>query len=191
MRSPVMYAFILLVFLAGGLSAQILTKEKRKTVGEKGDTTVSQSEIISTSEDITPRNDMLTINPLKFILFYNLTYYHRINSSSAVGIGLQLPTVKDFGGAGVNLEYRWYPSRKSLRGFYIAPNASYNSLSLYSENAHPISLGILLGWQWFPGDEFAIGLGIGADYYFSSSSDSFRDYDGSAPALRFDIGYAW
>jgi hypothetical protein len=56
-------------------------------------------------------------------------------------------------------------------------------------------MGGLVGWQWFPGDQFAIGLGIGADYYFLSDdntgNDDFEDYSGMAPALRFDIGYAW
>ena len=60
------------------------------------------------------------------------------------------------------------------------------------EDASITSVGGLVGWQWFPGDEFAIGLGIGVDYYFFSGSDeSFDEYDGFAPALRFDIGYAW
>ena len=48
--------------------------------------------------------------------------------------------------------------------------------------------------QWFPGDQFAIGLGIGVDYYFfsgDSNDENFNDYNGFAPALRFDIGYAW
>ena len=54
------------------------------------------------------------------------------------------------------------------------------------------SVGGLIGWQWFPGDQFAIGLGIGVDYYFfSGEDDDFSDINGTAPALRFDIGYAW
>jgi hypothetical protein len=57
------------------------------------------------------------------------------------------------------------------------------------------SVGGLIGWQWFPGDQFAIGLGIGVDYYFLSDdvkeNDDFEDFSGFAPLLRFDIGYAW
>jgi len=52
----------------------------------------------------------------------------------------------------------------------------------------------LVGWQWFPGDQFAMGLGIGVDYtsdQFLTTNDDFGRYDGTAPALRFDIGYAW
>ena len=53
-------------------------------------------------------------------------------------------------------------------------------------------MGGLIGWQWFPGDQFAMGLGIGVDYYFFSGDDAdFSKINGTAPALRFDIGYAW
>ena len=41
-----------------------------------------------------------------------------------------------------------------------------------------------------------MGLGIGIDRYFLSSSSGdettiFYPFDGTMPALRFDIGYAW
>ena len=55
-------------------------------------------------------------------------------------------------------------------------------------------MGALIGWQWFPGDDFAIGLGIGADYYTGSVDENgsdFGNYSGTVPAVRFDIGYAW
>jgi hypothetical protein len=54
------------------------------------------------------------------------------------------------------------------------------------------SIGILAGWQWFPGNDFAIGLGIGIDRYFiSNENDKFNSYEGNVPAVRFDIGYGW
>ena len=83
---------------------------------------------------------------------------------------------------------------------YSTPNFSFNSLKYsggYSSNSSDPSItvttiGVLLGWQWFVGDDFALGLGIGVDHYFASSSQSyFSSYDGTFPALRFDIGYAW
>jgi hypothetical protein len=52
---------------------------------------------------------------------------------------------------------------------------------------------VLIGWQWSPGDDFAMGLGIGVDYYFGSLSSNDKNlgkYDGTATAIRFDIGYA-
>jgi len=175
--------------------AQIRTEETRKTVDPaKGDTVVTHSVTVSQSEDITPRTSILLINPLKFFLLYNLTYMHRITSHTVVGIGAQTPTIAGVDGWGVNVEARIHPSGKAPRGFYVAPNISYNNLRSGSFESQPFSFGVLLGWQWFPGDEFAMGLGIGVDYYTGSTSGGDSDlgkYDGTAPALRFDIGYAW
>lgn len=137
---------------------------------------------------------MIVINPLKFLLFYNISYFQKINDQTVVGGGIQFPTLSGLDGFGVNAEVRFYPSGKNLRGFYIAPNFSFNHLTGGDVSTSPASLGLLVGWQWFPGDQFAMGLGIGVDYYFGSVKDeneNFGSYNGSAPALRFDIGYAW
>ena len=172
------------------------TDETRITVdAETGDTVLTESVIVSLTEDITPRNSMIIINPLKFLLFYNISYFHKISDQTVIGGGIQLPTISGIDGFGVNAEVRFHPSGKNLRGFYFAPNISYNNLSGDDEGDESVSItsvGGLIGWQWFPGDQFAIGLGIGIDYYFfSGEDDDFSDIDGKAPALRFDIGYAW
>ncbi|RPH37766.1 hypothetical protein EHM92_01835 [bacterium] len=190
--------FLLLFAFASTGLAQVKTEETRTTVNPKsGDTTVTMSTIIAKSEDITPRSQMIVVNPLKFFLFYNLTYFHRLSAGSAVGIGLQMPTLSGIDGFGINAELRFYPSSRSLRGFYFAPNIAYNRLSttVFSKTVEssPLSIGVLLGWQWFPGDDFAMGLGLGMDYYTSTNSDRdlFSRYDGTVPVVRFDIGYAW
>ena len=172
------------------------TDETRITVDtETGDTVLTESVIVSLTEDITPRNSMIIINPLKFLLFYNISYFHKISDQTVIGGGIQLPTISGIDGFGVNAEVRFHPSGKNLRGFYFAPNISYNNLSGDDEGDESVSItsvGGLIGWQWFPGDQFAIGLGIGVDYYFfSGEDDDFSDINGTAPALRFDIGYAW
>ncbi|MCW9098090.1 MAG: hypothetical protein OQJ93_11950 [Ignavibacteriaceae bacterium] len=174
------------------------TDEKKWTIDpETGDTIYTESVAISQTEDITPRNSMIIINPLKFLLFYNISYYHKLSDQVAIGGGVQMPTPRGINGFGANAEVRLYPSGKNLRGFYFAPNISYNSLTdtETDETLSLFSMGGLVGWQWFPGDQFAIGLGIGADYYFLSDdntgNDDFEDYSGMVPALRFDIGYAW
>jgi hypothetical protein len=176
--------------------AQVKTKETRVTVDSlKGDTTITKSETISESEDITPRTSMIVINPLKFFLFYNISYFHKLSPSVVIGGGVQFPTLSEWSGFGVLAEVRIHPSMKALRGFYVAPNVSYNHLEEGGEETSPFSVGALVGWQWFPGDEFAMGLGIGADYYVgsvtSTGGTTSDDYDGFAPLVRFDIGYAW
>jgi hypothetical protein len=195
MRKSLFWVMLLCIACMHPAASQIRTVETRTAVDSaSGDTTITKAVIVSTTEDITPRNSMLVVNPLKFFLFYNLTYFHRLSPSSAVGFGIQVPTLGGIDGVGFNAEIRLYPSAKSLRGFYFAPNFAYNHFTNGNASTSPTSLGVLIGWQWFPGDEFAMGLGLGVDYYFGSISDSHSDwgrYDGTVPALRFDIGYAW
>ena len=195
MIRPAYSLLLLCTFVVQLGVGQTLTKEKRKTVEKtEGDTTTTESVIISESEDITPRSQMIIVNPLKFLLFYNLSYFHRLSPSVTLGAGLQFPTPHEVHGYGLSAEMRFYPSAKSPKGFYVAPNIAYNKIWSGEERTEPFSVGALLGWQWFPGEDFAMGLGIGADYYTGSVSDGSDDigrYDGWAPALRFDIGYAW
>jgi len=187
----------LLISLAMFLSAlgQNRTGEIRVTINpETGDTTFTESVIISQTEDITPRNSMIIINPLKFLLFYNISYFQKVSDNVVVGGGVQIPTISGLNGFGANAEVRVYPNGKNLRGFYIAPNISFNHLSNEDGSTSPFSFGVLVGWQWFPGDQFALGFGIGADYYIGTITENngdFENYSGMVPALRFDIGYAW
>lgn len=175
--------------------AQDRTDERKWTIDPAtNDTIYTEAVIISQTEDVTPRNSMIVVNPLKFLLFYNLSFFHKINDGIVIGGGIQMPTVSGLTGFGVNAETRFYPAGKNLNGFYFAPNVSYNSLSEEEsgESVSISSIGGLIGWQWFPGEQFAIGLGIGVDYYFfSGNDDSFSEYNGTAPLVRFDIGYAW
>ena len=189
-----------LALLIGGLLissnfGQERTDEKKWTIdSQTGDTLFTSSVIVSQSEDITPRNSMVVINPLKFLVFYNISYFQKLTEGAAIGVGLQMPTISGVNGFGVNAEARFYPKGNNLRGFYFAPNFSYNNLKEEddNENVSITSAGGLVGWQWFPGEQFAMGLGIGVDYYFFSGNDvDFEDYNGFAPALRFDIGFAW
>jgi hypothetical protein len=196
MKILLLTLFVFTVLLVTGYSQQ-RTGEKKWTIDPvTGDTVFTESVIISQSEDITPRNNIIIVNPLKFLLFYNISYFHKINDGTAIGGGIQIPTLSGINGFGINAEARFYPSGKNLKGFYLSPNFSYNNLSSeHSDNSVSISsIGGLIGWQWFPGEQFAIGLGIGVDYYFFKGSDPEDDFgkiNGTAPALRFDIGYAW
>lgn len=187
----IVYVLLAMLILTTISIGQIKTGEKKIEVNTvTGDTTYTESVIISESEDITVRNDMITINVLKFFFFYNISYYHKISESVVLGAGIQTPTFSGVSGIGLNVEVRLHPKGKNMRGFYVAPNVSYNS---FESSVNIYSVGALLGWQWFPGEEFAMGLGLGIDYYFSSHNDvnNTHDYDGTLPALRFDIGYAW
>ena len=171
------------------------TDEARMTINkENGDTVITESVIVSITEDITPRGHMFIINPLKFLLFYNISYFQKVSDNVVLGGGIQIPTISGLDGFGANAEVRIYPNGKNLRGFYIAPNISFNHLSSEDGSTSPFSFGVLAGWQWFPGEQFALGFGIGADYYIGTINEDngdFERYSGWVPALRFDIGYAW
>jgi hypothetical protein len=193
-----MKAFIITLVLfflfSSYLFCQVKTTETRTTTDSTGKQVTTSSVILSKSEDITPRSSMIIINPLKFFLFYNISFYTKVSSHGVVGVGIQSPTISGISGVGLNAEYRIHPAGKAPRGFYFAPNISYNSLSSGDLDTQLFSIGALIGWQWFPGDDFAIGLGIGIDYYTGSNSNNgniFGDYHGKMPAVRFDIGYAW
>ncbi|MCX6151963.1 MAG: hypothetical protein NTX22_15670 [Ignavibacteriales bacterium] len=185
-----------LVFVIEINYAQIITNETRTSKDSTGKVVKTESVVISKSEDITPRNNLLAISPLTFILFYNISYYHRFSNNIGGGIGLRLPTISGIDGFGVNAEVRFYPSGKSLKGFYFAPNISYKELRSEGSTITPFSIGGLVGWQFFFGSEFALGVGLGVDYYFVSSTyndNSFHSYStkGTFPDIRLDIGYAW
>jgi len=183
------------ILLSANILGQTKTDETKVEINKAtGDTLFTKAITISSYEDITPRNNMIVINPLKFFVFYNISYFLKASDNTVLGFGLQAPTISGFSGFGVNAELRYYPKGKNLKGFYVAPNISYNNMKIEDVSTSPITVGGLLGWQWFPGDEFAMGLGIGADYYFGNVSDKNVDignYDGFVPAIRFDIGYAW
>jgi hypothetical protein len=187
-------AFVLLLVSVEFAAGQIRTEETRTTTDStSGKTMTTSSVIVSKSEDITPRNSMIVVNPLKFFLFYNLSYFQKVGDRIGIGGGIQIPVFDEIGGFGGNLELRYYPSGKTLRGVYVAPNISVSSLSALRSTGTVTTIGVLLGWQWFPGDDFALGLGIGIDRYILSRDGDydFSSYSGTAPAIRFDIGYAW
>lgn len=195
--------------------AQVRTEETITTTDSTGKSTTVTVMKVGTTTDVTPRTDMIVLNPLKFLLFYNLSYFHSISPNMAIGGGIQIPTSlldEAFGGFGVNLEGRFYPGKRALKGFYLAPNVSMNflnsTITTYdfdpttgrevmherTSSAMVSSVGALAGWQWFVGDDFAIGLGLGIDHYIISTSDDVNDFEtisGTLPSLRFDIGYGW
>jgi hypothetical protein len=187
---------------------------------------------ISTERDLTVRENLITLNPVKFAWMYNLTYYRNINNTIVVGGGFQVPTalaMEDYSGFGLNASMRFYPTGKNMRGFFIEPNVTFNTLSEKTsqyvtdpttgngqyqevENTYrPLTIGVLTGWQWFMGDNFSMGLAVGADNYMypfggTKPSTAITDpygsysyttkifpviYDGLQPTVRFDLGFAW
>lgn len=204
---------------ANGLRAQTEVQQHKVSIDSAtGKTTVTTETIVKTEEEITPYTDMLNINPLKFIIAYNLNWMHKLSSNTAFGFGAEISTVHgiDVGTSwGMLGEFRFYPSKKSMHGFYVAPNISFTQTSdvyyyttdasdnfsngIYTEQM--FSVGLLIGWQWFPGTDFSMGLAFGVDDYIplNQKGDDYEDFDllgglygkGTSPTIRFDLGYAW
>ncbi len=219
--------FFGLVFLSGVATTRAQTKVEQRKVSVDSATGVrtgTVDTIVKTEEDISPYTEMMNINPLKFLLAYNLNWIHKLSSSTALGIGAEIATnVGDAMNTGTSWgvlgEFRFYPSKKSLHGFYVPPNFSYTQTSnvySYIENGagnsfsgnegyyteQMLSLGILAGWQWFPATSFSMGFALGADDYIPLNPKTGEDYEdvsllggltgkGASPTLRFDLGYAW
>ena len=214
---------IISLMIAGASSTHLRaqTKVEQHTVtvdSATGKRTVTTDTIIKKEEDITPYTEMVNINPLAFILAYNLTWVHKLSASTAVSVGAEYAVPHEITAWGVLGEFRFYPSHKSMHGFYLAPNFSYAQASnayYYSYDtssgmgnsgyytAQMLTVGLLIGWQWFPADNFSMGLAFGMSDYIpinSHTGDSFNDVgwfggmygnSGVYPALRFDLGYAW
>ena len=184
-----------------------------------GKVTTTTAVIEKTEEETFTYTDMLNINPLKFFLAYNLMWMHKLSSNTAAGIGFELPTMHgnsgyDQTGWGVLAEFRFYPSKKSMHGFYIAPNVTFtqvNNVPYYSLDqgglsnpgtytANTFSAGLLAGWQWYPATDFSMGFAFGVDDYFLLNQKG-TDYNfnlfgglygkGTSPTVRFDLGYVW
>jgi hypothetical protein len=211
------FAGITLLCLTAGIAhAQTEVKQhKVSTDSATGKTTVATETIVKTEEDVSPYVDMLNINPLKFFLVYNLSWMHKLSANTAFGIGAEFGAPHEFTSWGASAEFRFYPSKKSLHGFYVAPNVSYvqttnvhyysydpNSMqsSYGSYTAQTFTAGVLIGWQWFPATDFSMGLAFGVDDYIplnQKANDNNFDLlggiygSGTAPTIRFDLGYAW
>ena len=215
----ILLAFLVLVGIASISQAQTEVKQRKVSIDSAtGKRTVTMDTIVKTEEEITPYTDMIDVNPLKFIFAYNLNWMHKLSENTALGIGLEFGTPQGYTAWGALGEFRFYPSKKSLHGFYVAPNISYvqtsnvsygnydPATSTYSQGYYieqMFSAGILIGWQWFPGSNFSMGFALGVDDYIALNKMSGNHNDGdfpliggvngtgASPALRFDIGYAW
>jgi hypothetical protein len=216
---------MILVFAATCASAQVRNEETITTTDTTGRTTTVSVTTISKTEDITPRTDVILMSPFEFLRYYNISYLHSISPNMAVGGGFRLAhDLSDEFDApisfGLTLEGRFYPGKKGVKGFYLAPNAAVSWLSeTYSvqdwdpqtgrTNWHENSvtgmaftIGLMSGWQFFPWEEMTMGVGLGFEHNILATSSTvtigtdqyepFFDFNGrTLPAVRFDIGYAW
>ena len=178
---------------------------------------MSWDTIIGKSEDVTPINNMIIIDPISFFWEVNAKYYRTFSPTVVGGLGANYGwfngILNNGSSYGINAEVRFYPSKKAPHGFYLAPNIAFNigSGQEYAPDANgnygtttatatSMTIGGMFGWQWFPSDNFCIGLALGFNDYIHVSGPSDilsigtifgSTITGILPALRFDIGYGW
>jgi len=211
----------LALLITTGARAQTKTTEAKTTETQKQiDSTtgkVIESSVvtsIATTEDITVRQNMIYIDPVKFFGMFNIGYQRAITPLFTVGGVVQSPTqLSDATGFGVIAEGRYYPGAKAFRGFHVGATLSYNSISFEHYNYEseaveeatidPVSLGAVIGWHWYPWDDFAVELALGADYtfngvkkngsaeYFADDAPFVNNVQGILPSFRVHFGYAW
>jgi hypothetical protein len=104
---------------------------------------------------------------------------------------------------GITPEYRFYISKKKIKGFYIAAYVKFQKLSLdvdynithaTSHNFNTFKKyttfggGLLIGKQWLIADRISIDLFVGPRYNFIiTKSQSFRSYSASLDPEEFFI----
>lgn len=133
--------------------------------------------------------------------YTGIAYLRRVADHHAVGgfarfvyrpVGAYLPR-----GVGAGLLYRFYPGGQALWRFHYSAQAEYLEAWLTGDRATAtggLGIGLTLGWQWFPIEDFGVGFSIGQQYVAplkSITNDALAQLFGFRPLLSFDLGYAW
>ena len=215
----------LALVVATGAMAQEQTKtteskttETQKAVDSTSGKVVESSKIttIAYSEDISSRTNMVYLDPIKFFGLFNIGYQHALSPIFSVGGTLQAPTqLTDATGFGAIAETRFYPGGHPFRGFHVGGNIAYNhitteqydyeSQSTKETTIDPVSIGVSVGWHWYPWSDFAVELALGGDLVLNGrkkvSSYDIDPYEdsvpfvnnlrGIAPTGHIQIGYSW
>jgi hypothetical protein len=161
-------------------------------------TSAEQISTFNTSEN---KVNLVSLDVLRFLGFYNLSYTRAFSPALSLTLELETPTNFLLGsiiqetGFGGRLEGRWNVAQKNLLGIYIAPVVGFNSstfragsaltqstgTSNYSATVTWFALGAMAGYQFAPFaglPELLAGFGIGAEYNFINGTTSGT---GSAP----------
>ena len=164
MRQSTLIGVISIMFFA---TSPAISQVGHVDDSSRSSTTSVESEKTNDSTDRKAKKNMLTIDPIIQLVDFNITYTRALSSSIAVAAGIQVGSDD----LGVNAEFRYYLTGFALQGMYISPVITIKD---------GVSIDALVGWQWFPEDNFtfgiAAGIGIGSDIY---------------PALRAQVGYPW
>jgi hypothetical protein len=213
-----------MLLLVSAASAQTETQEKTTTetrIDSSNNGSVKKVELVTsvaTSRDLTPRTNMVLIDPVRFYSYFNASYQRAVSPVFSVGGSVMVPTqFTDASGAAITAEGRYYPGGAMFKGFHLGGNFTYSGIkheyqqydydkgtsSTVSTDV-PSSIGMNIGWQMYPWSDFVFDFAIGADYnlsgpdprenrgYYGGSDLPFMNsYQGFFPTIHFGVGYAW
>ena len=156
---------------------------------------------------VAPEKNVLKINSLSLFLGTGSVFYERKLSDQTSGqlglayVGLKFQDTK-FTGILLTPEFRIYPKKNAIDGFYVAPYLRYQNYTLQSGvnkgSLSSIGGGVLLGRVWITKSGFTMDLFFGGHYGTSnikvdSGTDSFKtDFiTGFGIRVGFAVGFAF
>lgn len=160
--------------------------------------------------DVSTEKNVLKINTLSlFVLTPSIFYERKISdmTSAQLGFGYMGYKVSDarFSGLILTPEFRIYPKKNALDGFYIAPYLRYMNLTAKSTSEDAKATltvmggGLLFGRQWITKSGFNMDLFFGGHYGSGSAkansgtTDWFDGnlFSGFRTRVGFAIGFAF
>lgn len=161
----------------------------------------------SKESKVSTEKNVLKVNTLSLFLGTGSVFYERKFSDMTSGqlgiayMGLKLHDTK-FSGLILTPEFRIYPKKNAIDGFYIAPYLRYQNFSLSNGGdkgtLSSMGGGLLFGRQWITNSGFTMDLFFGGHYGSSkvtvdSGSDSFNTNGISGFGMRvgFALGFAF
>jgi hypothetical protein len=160
--------------------------------------------------DVSTEKNVLKINTLSlFVLTPSIFYERKISdmTSAQLGVGYMGYKVSDarFSGLIITPEFRIYPKKNAIDGFYIAPYLRYMNLSAKSRaedtkaSLSVMSGGLLFGRQWITKSGFNMDLFFGGHYGKGSAKANSGDtswfdsdlFSGFRTRVGFAIGFAF
>ncbi len=161
--------------------------------------------------DVATEKNVLKLNTLSlFVLTPSIFYERKISdmTSGQVGVGYMGYKVGDvkFTGLFLTPEFRIYPKKNAIDGFYIAPYFRYMNLTVKSTSANSSATlsvmggGLLLGRQWITKSGFNMDLFFGGHYGSGSAKTTsggttswFNNdlFSGFRTRVGFALGFAF
>jgi len=160
--------------------------------------------------NVSTEKNVLKINTLSLIFGTGSLFYERKISeltSVQLGIGYMGYKVSDakFSGLILTPEFRIYPRKNAIDGFYIAPYLRYFNFTIKSGTNNDIGSltvmggGLLFGRQWITNSGFTMDLFLGGHYgsasvKTNSGSTEWVDsnfFSGFKTRVGFALGFAF